>query len=653
MITKMHLVNITGPRDDIDRMADQYLRHYDVHLINASKELAEIKTLKQYTSPNPYEPWLERVNELLEFAPEEMDQQEVSDDIELKEAQELIEKIERDFAPERGELKDLRQKRDDAYANYQLYEPFASINHPMEDLLGMDHLKIRFGRFTPNNYRKFVKYINEMVPSFFIKSKETEDYVYGMYFTTHEARQRVDALYYSLAFERLRLPENHGTFKDITQTYLAAYKESKYEIEETQTNLEKLIAPYQEKLLQARLRFEALSEAYEVRKYAAITRDEFAQKETRYLLLAWMPQDQAKALAEELKQERTIAMFIEDETDSSDMNPPTKMKNNFFVKPFELITRMYGIPNYHELDPTGLVALTYSLLFGAMFGDVGHGIFLFLIGCLGFVKKKWNLLKLFVPIGISSTIFGFLYGAIFGFEDVLEPLWLNPTAALSTVPFFGQLNTIFLTTVVFGMFIILVTMLMNIGLRLKQGETWSMILDRNGLAGFLFYGLLVVLIILYMTGHTIPFLGIIGTILGLLLLCIAFKEQIMTHLIDKKSGKENQDGLAITLLATFFETFETILTYFSNTISFVRVGAFAVSHGAMMSVVLMFAHAEGNSLANINWLVFILGNLFVVGFEGLIVFIQVLRLEFYEIFSHFYQGDGIEFKSIWQLVNNK
>ena len=91
---------------------------------------------------------------------------------------------------------------------------------------------------------------------------------------------------------------------------------------------------------------------------------------------------------------------------------------------------------------------------------------------------------------------------------------------------------------------------------------------------------------------------------------------------------------------SFFELFEVLLSYFSNTLSFVRIGAFAVSHAAMMEVVLMLAGAEAGSP---NWIVVVIGNIIVCGMEGLIVGIQVLRLEYYELFSRFYKGTGKEF----------
>ena len=100
----------------------------------------------------------------------------------------------------------------------------------------------------------------------------------------------------------------------------------------------------------------------------------------------------------------------------------------------------------------------------------------------------------------------------------------------------------------------------------------------------------------------------------------------------------------------FFELFETLLSYFSNTISFIRIGAFAVSHAAMMEVVLMLAGVEEG---NPNWLVIVLGNLFVCGMEGLIVGIQVLRLEYYEMFSRFYKGSGRAFNPYTKKTNKK
>lgn len=639
----MNMVNITGPRDDIDRMAHKYLSHYDIHLVNALKELSGIETLKAYTSSDPYQPWIERIDELLSLIDEPL---EVKDNLEnkftFKEAKEVVSTVENELSDMEKENQDLTQQLNTARFSHNEYEPFSEIDYPLEKILSLKHLKFRFGRFTTENYYIFKKYIDSMVPSVFVPSKEVDGYTYGVYFTTPEARQRVDALYYSLAWERIYITEEEGTIKDIVENYKNKVKALSEQKDKNQAEIFDALHPNIEKLKQAKISLNNLSDARQVRQYAAITRDEFAQKETRYLVLGWMPEKDAIELEKELDREEDIAMYIESDDDAHNFESPTKLKNNFFTKPFEMITKMYGVPNYREIDPTAIVAVTYSLFFGAMFGDLGQGLLLLLLGLVGYFNEKLSMAKLFVPVGVSSMIFGVVYGSFFGLEDVIPTLWGSPMEQLSTIPFFGSLNTVFIIAVAAGMFIILLTMVLNVYLRLKNGEKWEAIFDKNGIAGIVFYGLIVMILVLYMSGQQIPALGLLGAIIVLVLLIIAFKEPIINRLKNKKA--ENEDGLVMQLLTIFFETFETLLTYFSNTVSFVRIGAFAIAHVAMMGVVLMFTNIES---ANPNWVVFVLGNLFVTGFEGLIIFIQVLRLEFYEIFSHFYSGNGIEFKSIW------
>ena len=127
--------------------------------------------------------------------------------------------------------------------------------------------------------------------------------------------------------------------------------------------------------------------------------------------------------------------------------------------------------------------------------------------------------------------------------------------------------------------------------------------------------------------------------LGIPVILFLLKEPL-GQLVEGKKPKA-EGGVGIFLVQGFFELFETMLSFFSNTISFVRIGAFAVSHAAMMEVVLMLSGASAGST---NWIIFVIGNIIVCGLEGLVVGIQVLRLEYYEMFSRFYKGTGREFK---------
>ena len=284
--------------------------------------------------------------------------------------------------------------------------------------------------------------------------------------------------------------------------------------------------------------------------------------------------------------------LIHDDNKNRVSQPPVKLRNPKLFKPYEMYIRMYGLPNYNEFDPTIFVALTYSFIFGWMFGDVGQGLVLVIGGFLLYHFKKMNLAAIISMAGVFSTFFGFMFGSIFGFEDVIEPIWLRPMSKMTDLPMIGRLNTVFIVAVAFGMGMILLTMIIHIINAVKNHSLGDLCFDTNGIAGLVFYGLLVFAIVMI-------------------------------------------------VVQALFELIEVLLSYFSNTISFVRIGAFAVSHAAMMQVVMMLAGAESGTP---NILVVILGNLFVCGMEGLIVGIQVLRLEYYEMFSRFYKGDGREFE---------
>ena len=109
-----------------------------------------------------------------------------------------------------------------------------------------------------------------------------------------------------------------------------------------------------------------------------------------------------------------------------------------------MFIKMYGLPAYGEFDPTILIGITYSFLFGFMFGDVGQGLLLLLGGYLLYRVKKMDLAAVISCCGFFSAVFGFLFGSVFGFEDVIHPLWLRPAAQMMNLPFIGKLNTVFI-----------------------------------------------------------------------------------------------------------------------------------------------------------------------------------------------------------------
>ena len=174
----------------------------------------------------------------------------------------------------------------------------------------------------------------------------------------------------------------------------------------------------------------------------------------------------------------------------------------------------------------------------------------------------------------------------------------------------------------------------------NTGHLEKIFFDTNGMAGFIFYSIVIICIVLFFLGYKLPATWILVICLGLPLLAIFLREPL-TNLINKKPELiEGSKGMFF--VESFFELFEILLSFLTNSLSFVRVGAFALSHAGLMSVVLMLAKAE---TTHPNIVVLVVGNLFVMGLEALSVAIQVLRLQFYEMFSRYYGGDGKPFKS--------
>ena len=222
--------------------------------------------------------------------------------------------------------------------------------------------------------------------------------------------------------------------------------------------------------------------------------------------------------------------------------PPTKMKNPGLFRPFEMYVEMYGLPSYNELDPTILIGITYSILFGFMFGDAGQGLCLLVGGFLLYRFKKIRLAGIISCCGVFSTIFGLLFGSVFGFEDIIDAVWLRPQEAMTDLPFIGRLNTVFVVAVAIGMGIILLCMILNIINSLRTHDVEKAYFDTNGVAGLVFYFALASVIVLYMTGNPLPATVILIIMFLIPLLVIFFKEPLAA-ILEKKGGTDgNRPG---------------------------------------------------------------------------------------------------------------
>lgn len=639
----MKFLSIAGPKADIDRIARDYLSKYEIYLENALTELQGVKDLRPYIEINPYKEVLVKAKELLGL----IDTSQIisQKELNLEESIDAITSLSNSIESLKMEKSTLEKEREVLRESLLKIKPFIEFHYDIASILHFQFIRFRFGKIPVDNFKKFKSYVYDDLDTLFYECHHDDNYVWGIYFVPITKKEKVDAVYSSLHFERTFLPDEYEGTPD------EAYSNLEDQISHLNTEIDAINAQATAKLFDSREilvsaynYIESLSRNFDIRKMAACTKE---YHEVFYILCGWMSWEDAEAFQEDIKNDDKLFVIIQDDQNEVLSNPPTKLKNPKLFKPFESFVRMYGLPSYNEIDPTVFLGLTYPLIFGAMFGDVGQGLLLVLLGAILYVKKKVDLFAIISIAGVFSTIFGFLYGSFFGFEDIIPAIWLRPMEHSMTLPVVGTLNTVLVVSVGFGMLLILLSMLFNIINGIKQGNIEKIFFDTNGLSGFVFYGAIVAVVFLLMSGHTISG-GIALILLFVIPLClIAFKEPI-SKLIEKKADAMPKEK-GMFLVQSFFELFEVVLSYMTNTISFVRIGAFALSHAGMMQVVLMLAGAENGGTP--NWLVIILGNLFVMGMEGLIVGIHVLRLEYYEMFSRFFSGNGREFKSFTQISN--
>ena len=337
---------------------------------------------------------------------------------------------------------------------------------------------------------------------------------------------------------------------------------------------------------------------------------------------------------------------------------PVKLTHGKLLKSFERVIFSYGAPVYGSIDPTPLVALFFTLLFGIMFGDCGQGLMLFLIGLLMALKViklgGWEkFARVFMCIGVSSSIMGLLTGEFFGTETLLEPFaeWVtglfgNPHAPILKLMPNGDPKSIYAMFGVFGVavgigFIIntcglLINIINNI-MRKKYGEAFF---GKNGLAGAVFFWYVIALVLrIVLLHHKIAAYDWI--IIGLSLFFAAFAAPFERALNHEKPLLEN--GFGTYVISSIVEIIEVISGYLSNTVSFVRVGAFALSHAVLNFTILTLTNLCGGQTTIGGIFVLILGNALIIVLEGMIVAIQVVRLQYYEFFSKFFHETGREF----------
>jgi len=528
-----------------------------------------------------------------------------------------------------------RQRQRELIALRDQVSDYRGLDVPLDSPDHFSFLHFVTGSLPEKNFESLRAELGNKVALVALEGKKGRMPVLAM--TTRQGSESLEQALQKAGFQRETLPEAEGTTTDA----LCAEKEKEHQ--RLETELERLdmrirsladeFAPY----------LTAMETMIGMELGLARAQQGLSRTEATSLIAGWVPAQEVPGVSEHLKAITRGRCAIEV---SAPANPtgeevPTLLAHSALLRPFGMLMSSYGVPNYRELEPTIFVAVSYVLMFGMMFGDWGQGALLAALGIAalfrGKTEKARDIGVLLCSFGLSSMIFGVIYGSCFGIEALKKyALWHDPLEGDPMGLMYGAIAV--------GIVMISLGMILNVINRFRRGDVIGGFLDKFGVSGIVFYWGVLALIL---GKDAITSRGFMGPALILFLvmptLCWMAKEPLEYFL--HRSGEHGTLGIAIT--ESLVGAFEAFLSYLANTISFVRLGAYAMSHAALLFAAFMLAEQVrhlpyGGTVGSV--IIIVLGNLVAVVLEGIIASVQALRLEYYEFFSKFFSGDGQAFE---------
>jgi len=368
----------------------------------------------------------------------------------------------------------------------------------------------------------------------------------------------------------------------------------------------------------------------------------FGKVDHAYLISGWIPAHLVDRLKEALAAQlgdRAVVEVLSPEAvpgvREGSLKIPILFNNPFLIRPFERLTRAYGTPGYGEVEPTAFLAIGFLVMFGLMFGDAGQGAVLLGLGYLilrRFIRYT-DYGIILMECGVSSIVFGLLYGSFFGIEGLLPVLWFSP---LKNINYFMKISLLLgLGFVSLGLILSFIN-----AVRLKKGR-----LPAADLLAALCYWILAALGLRYLlTGALVWdfWVSVAVAAVSFILIALFIIQRLRA---EPEKARPRAEGVGMQILEGAIEMVDGTVRYVANTISFIRIAAFALAHAGLFIAVFSLAETLGRMQGGgiLYWLTVALGNVVIILLEGLVVSIQTVRLEYYEFLSKFFHGGGEHF----------
>ena len=628
-VSPMKFISIIGPLEEFEQVVRSCVINWEFYPENASKALGAVRRLSPFDQKDPYSDLLAEAKRIAGVTGLTLDCVDFMDSmpLDIQDAESCFLALEERFAhlgKERFDLQELIRSND---LILRQLSHFREMDASYQSFFQFTYVRVRFGRMPRESFDCFRQTMDDRQDLFFFPTGVETEYVYGVCLTPRLSVEQVDSFLALLLFERIYISDKvQGSAVEAIKALEDENANAEKRLAEIEKERQSLLDTERESFLRYYSYISYMEEAFAIGRYAAHSQENF-------YLAGWTPATELDSFTDALEAFPSVHCNVNDPEHMLHVKPPVKLHNARVFKPFEDFVSMYGLPSYDELDPTPIMAITYTLVFGMMFGDAGQGLVLALIGYVLWKLRRMWLGRILVYAGFSSFFFGLLYNSFFGLEGFF------PYEGFSVM---DNTNTILLVAVALGCTLLSLAMVLNIANGIRQKDWQKSFFSANGLAGLILYWALIISV-LKITGFWDGPLSfpVLAALIVLSLTLIFLGEPLGKALSGKRALAS--EGIGEYVMENLFELVDVLLSYMTNTISFLRVGAFALSHAGMMLVVYQLARGGGGVGSTGNPVVIVLGNLLVMGIEGLLVGIQVLRLEFYEIFGRFYTGDGEQF----------
>ncbi len=592
-------------------------------------DMVEIKHCKKNDYLRDTKGKLEYILNRINYKPE-IDKSMIVGDYSFDDVKERIDKIYEHF-------KELADEIDEVKTKLEKLDQFSSASYlkgidiNFRQISNLENFVVKWGYLTKENKQKVARNY-ENISAIVIHIGEEDNKEAFMVISPKELEVETNRILRSVNFSEVYPDQEYFDYPDAMINKMNHDRQSlKSRLKDLTSISNDYLKNYQDEIIKSCSRIK-------MEEKVEIVMEKIATTKNFIYMSAWIPEDKKESISNYFEQygDSTILTFRDIKSLNKAITIPTKLKNNIIFSPFEELVKMYGIPSYNEIDPTIFFAISYMLLFGAMFGDLGQGLIIFLAGILVGRTKNKNYGGILTRLGIASMLFGIVYDSFFGYEHVISKFipWFNYIRPIENI------NAVLTTSIFIGIVLLTISLVFSIINKLNRNDVKEGIFGRNGVAGLvLFSSLILIAIEILMDIVLLPrWLLITFAIVSIALIIV--REPLANLILGKRPLYHS--GKGEYYVESGFDIFETFLSILSNSISFIRVGAFALNHVGLFIAFHTMAHIIGNVAGDIS--MFIIGNVIVIVLEGLIVFIQGLRLVYYEMFSKYYEGEGILFE---------